>query len=320
MKWKRVKGVVLGCLLLTALFIAFHAVRRIPGDFSFNVHEVRGYFHCNPRQMEQVTEQDVSVTECFHPALPEGTSEPIFVTFLNKAWIQMAKNWVCSAKRVGLEGRLYLIGMEEGVCKSFTDVPCYQLPGKGIREGQFGQLNYQHYMIERTKLIIRVLSCSQANVVFADGDIVFIKNPIHHLDLALKGNDAVFQGDSTGLQAVDTAISYVFSYICAGFMYIRPNIATKHLFQSVLSYQESWNWNDQAGINLCIHHHSQSLSWKLLDKAYFPNGKEYFEFNPDNPDAVIVHANFILHLYSKQSKLHAKGLWCVSDLTSHNGS
>eukprot|EP00731_Ephydatia_muelleri_P025728 Em0017g811a len=227
----------------------------------------------------------------FDPPLP--TSNTIIVTFINKEWIPLAQNWICSAERVGLSNALYLVAMERNVCQHFPNTPCYQHPTAAIEGTYFGQPGYQQFMIERTRFILSMLPCTKSHVLLSDTDIVFKKNPIALLDSELVNHDIVFQEDSTGIYLMDSFVTYIFSYICGGFVYLKPSNEMVNFYRSVLTYQLNWNWNDQAGLNICIRHRSRSLRWKTLDKTLFPNGKEFFHFHPDNMMALAVHANFM---------------------------
>eukprot|EP00731_Ephydatia_muelleri_P015949 Em0009g373a len=237
----------------------------------------------------------------------------IIVTFVNTEWILLAQNWICSATRVGLQNSLYLIAVAPDVCSHFPTTPCYQHPSLSLPGALYAQPEYQKFMIERTKLVLSILSCTKSKILLSDSDIVFLRNPIPILNNELLVHDIVFQEDSTGEQMLDNFATYVYSAICGGFMYLKPNNRTMDLFLSVLAYQLNWNWNDQSGINICIRWHGRYISWKTLDKSRFPNGKEFFEFNRNNKGAMVIHANFIRYIPDKVGKMMSQGVWCLKD-------
>ena len=299
----------LSIIVLIALIVVLLYSLLMSKEFRFNPSAAKGYHFCSTQLHETDTHRQCQ--NVFDPPLP--TSNTIIVTFINKEWISLAQNWVCSAERVGLGNALYLVAMEPNVCKHFPNTPCYQHPTATIQGTYFGQPGYQQFMIERTKVILSMLPCTKSHVLLSDTDVVFLKNPIATLDQELVDYDIVFQEDSTGVYLVDSFATYVFSYICGGFVYLLPSNRTVDFFESVLTYQLNWNWNDQAGLNICIRHRSHTLSWRMLDKTLFPNGKEFFFFHRDNMMALAVHANFMPRSVDKVASMIGQGVWCLRE-------
>jgi hypothetical protein len=243
---------------------------------------------------------------------PRPDSDVLIVTFVNSAWIPLAHNWICSAERVGLKESLYLIAFEDGVCSQLpTDIPCYRHPNANLGRAVYGNPGYQKLVIERTRIIPRLLSCT-SKLVLVDADISFLKNPLAYLKGFTKDKDIVFQADSIRVKMVDTVLPYFFSYICGGFIYMNSNNATRQLWLSVLQYQEDFLWNDQAGLNICIRHSSQTVRWANLDSEYFPNGQQFFAYNMNNPRKImIVHANHF-HDEEKIVRMIGADVWCYT--------
>ena len=235
---------------------------------------------------------------------------PIIVTFVNAAWLSLAQNWVCSAEKVGLANNIYLISFERGVCAKFPDVKCYEHPHVTVKGTAFGKAGYRTLMMERTKVILRLLSCYQ-NVALVDADISFMRNPLSYLESVMTNKDIVFQADSVGVGFVDAVLPFFFSYICGGFIFMKSNYATKRLWMSVLQYQQNFFWNDQAGLNVCIRHHGQSVSWETLDSKHFPNGRQFFFYEESSMNEVmIVHANHLQGV-DKHIRMIGAGVWCT---------
>ena len=141
------------------------------------------------------------------------------------------------------------------MCQHFPNTPCYQHPTAAIEGTYFGQpAGYQQFMIERIRFILSMLPCTKSHVLLSDTDVVFKTNPISVLDLELVNNHIVFQEDSTGIYLVDSFAAHTFSYICGGFVYLKPSIKIVDFYTSVLAYQVKWNWNDRAGLNICIQY------------------------------------------------------------------
>ena len=270
-------------------------------------HAIRGYPYC-PVNKSLIKDYAVKYVCDFDPQ-PNPDVDVIIITFVNSAWITLAKNWVCSAEKVGLKEHLFLVSFESGVCSSFKSdgVRCYEHT-KVIPGTVFGEPDYQKLVIERTRLVLKLLNCGQ-RILMADADISFLQNPLDVLkDLTVK-KDVVFQADSSGVGFVDVWLHYVFRYICGGFIYMKPTAATKQLWLSVLKYQTDYKWNDQAGLNICIRHHSHNISWDTLDAKRFPNGKQFFHYRERSDKSMIVHANHLIDT-NKIAHMIAARVWC----------
>lgn len=275
-------------------------------------HALSGYSHCaidNSKLINYSRKYPCDFT-------PRPNPDVLIVTFVNLAWIPLARNWICSAEKVGLKKSLYLIAFEDGVCSELpADVTCYQDPNANFKHTVFGRTTYQKLVIERTRVILRLLSCS-TTIAFVDADITFLKNPMAYLEAFTKQRDIVFQADSIRVKFVDAVLPYFFSYICGGFIYLHSNHATKQLWLSVLQYQENFNWNDQAGLNICVRHYTQAVRWATLDSAHFPNGQQFFAYDMKNPSTnMIVHANH-LQGEAKIVRMISSDVWCYAPVAA----
>ncbi len=297
-------------LKILLLFLLYHALKYfIVATGLYRQVEpgaVKGFGHCNV-ELSAFANFSQNFPCDFSP--PPNPTGPVIVTFVNSAWLSLAQNWVCSAKRVGIDKYIYLVSFEKGVCGYFPGVKCYEHPRVSVSGTAFGKAGFRTLMMERTRVILRFLSCYQ-KVALVDADISFVKNPLSHLENVLDDKDIVFQADSVGVSFVDTVLPVFVSYVCGGFIFMKSNYATKKLWLSVLQYQENFFWNDQAGLNVCLRHHSQSVSWATLDSKYFPNGRQFFFYEESNiNDVLIVHANHLQGV-DKQMRMIAAGVWC----------
>ena len=282
-----------------------------------NPHAMRGYPHCsiNNSLLNDYNKKN----QCDFTPQPNPT-DVLIVTFVNSAWISMARNWICSAEKVGLKKNLYLIAFEDGVCSQLPEVPCYQHPGANFDRTVFSEPEYQKLVTERTRVILKLLTCFP-KVALVDADITFLRNPLAYLEAITVDKDIVFQADSTRVRFLDRALPYIFNYICGGFIYMKSGYATRQLWLSVLQYQENFLWNDQAGLNICIRHYSQTVRWDTLDAKYFPNGQQYFVYDERAKENMIVHAN---HLEDEEKivRMISSDVWCDAPVATEmcNGS
>jgi hypothetical protein len=301
-------------IAVVALFLLYQGImfflRVTKLQERVNPHAVRGSPYC-AIDNSKLTDYPMKYPCDFAPRPHPSDSNALIVTFINSAWIPLAHNWICSAEKVGLKKNLYLIAFEDGVCSQLqTDVPCYQHPTANFTRTVFSEPEYQKLVIERTRVILKLLSCSP-KLVLVDADITFLKNPLTYLRALTSDKlDIVFQADSSRVKFLDSVLPFFFSYICGGFIYMDSNYATRQLWLSVLQYQENFLWNDQAGLNICIRHYTQTVRWATLDSDYFPNGQQYFTYNMKNPSTnMIVHANH-LEDEAKIVRMIGADVWC----------
>ena len=76
------------------------------------------------------------------------------------------------------EQKFYVSTVQPGVCSQFPHVACQSEENLTLAATTFGEANYQKFMVERTKVILRLLSCDIKRILLADADTVFIKNPL----------------------------------------------------------------------------------------------------------------------------------------------
>lgn len=302
--------VILTFLTVIFILLCFRLTPKGIKEFRFTPQQFLGYSFCTSKVNKQELASFSNHYPCNFTIHVPSENGVTVVTFVNSGFINMTLNWVCSAKKVGLGNSLLLITLESGVCSHFPDVSCYHAKIGSVEAANFGEPSYQKFMIERTKLILRLLSCSTKRLLLADADVVFLKNPLYQLEKELGERDIVLQRDSTGVKMIDTIAYNLFNYICGGFIYMKINNSTKLLYQSVLQFQKYQTWNDQAGLNVCIRHHSLGMNWGLLSVSMFPNGKEYFDFGSNASEAVIVHANFKSGSMEKASNMIVRDIWC----------
>lgn len=309
---RKLISVLLVLILILSIYLLSTRSKSLK-DFRFAPKSLLGYPFCASNENKEKLPTFTTDYPCnFDLPVPSYKGLTV-VTFVNKGWINMTRNWICSAQKIGLGQSLFLITLEVGVCSHFPDIPCYHDNTIGVEAGKFGQPNYQKFMIQRTKLVLKLLSCNSKRLLLADADVVFLQNPVRPLELELGEKDIVLQRDSTGIKAIDNLAYNLFNYICGGFVYMKINNSTKLLYQSVLQYQMYQTWNDQAGLNVCIRHHTLGIQWALLSVPRFPNGKEYFDFGSNATKAVIVHANFKSGV-EKIVSMIVRGIWCYQDV------
>lgn len=187
----------------------------------------------------------------------------------------------------------------------------------------FGTGNFNLRLVSKFVLIRHVLRESGLPVIFTDGDIVFLKNPVTHFqNNALLSDKAVFFQNDRRAGDFDSEVKTQYrrgrlpnaSIICAGFSVWRPRETHHHLIEAVkngISAQQC----DQTTINRFNFWRKRNV--QLLRQDLFPNGS--FVFAPEGPrddvfdreEAYLVHANWMLGIEEKVKRLKAGGFWLI---------
>ena len=153
--------------------------------------------------------------------MTEEPDSPIVITFANEAWVNITKNWICQAQKAGINKTL-VVAFSKYLCNKISSSPNHYCWYPNItidrnsvptsvklkKEGTWGSQIYQNLMKFRTPIIYSLLNCKR-NILLADSDVVFLRNPLEYLTkIAVGGSvgescDVVFMKDSTGVSPID---------------------------------------------------------------------------------------------------------------------
>jgi len=134
------------------------------------------------------------------------------------------------------------------------------------------------------------------NVLFVDGDIVFLKNPmslIHEILAQDSTLEFIVQNDATEDK---------YEYMCTGFMWLRSNENTINItnFKRVRETIDSFQ-NDQQ----YMRKHAKQMKHVYFKLEDVPNGKYWREKKPQNP--YIIHFNYDVSEFKiKRMKMYHK--------------
>ncbi len=154
------------------------------------------------------------------------------------------------------------------------------------------------------------LLAQNEDVLYMDTDIVFLSNPLNEINT---NYDINIQDDACSRQ-------YKYSYLCTGFMYIKPNERTLRLLQQIIDEvtRQDYAINDQNALdilaakqNLFKFYNTTGLSINVLDGCKFPNGCRYFDHTDrycKKADSLIVHNNHIIGIEGKRKRFLKNGL------------
>jgi hypothetical protein len=228
-----------------------------------------------------------------------------FITLTNDGYIEYTQNLVNSLSDINLENsiKIYCVGK-----KSFKHFSDQALNTVYLNSGIFNSKNifqswrsknFNKLMFIKLSIIYENLKSSD-QVLYCDGDIVFLKNPLEELKKE-NNKDIVAQFDFNPDKDVKT--------LCAGFMLVNSNQKTLNLFNPSNVPSElldrHYYFDDQKYINENI----SDLNCKLLDIKEYPNGA-YFYKNFQKLQPKIIHFNYLLG-NEKKIKMQDMGFWSI---------
>jgi len=218
-----------------------------------------------------------------------------FLTQLNSGCIDICKNMLESAKRVGLPIDNFIIAcLDKSAYEAMKDY-------KGtIHYADIELTDYQNWSFDPSSTfrqivknkweLIKQIHDVHSSLCWIDTDIVFVKNPMDIID----NNPLIlFQCDRPG------------SLICSGFMVFNNTEACKAL---VAECGQNTEEDDQILVNNVVMKYKDHCG--LLDQERFPNGYIYHKLGLKDK-AVIVHNNHMVGIQEKTNKFKENGLWFI---------
>lgn len=221
-----------------------------------------------------------------------------FLTQLNSGCIEICKNMLKSAEKVGISmDDFYIACLDANAYEQMKEYPgAFLYRDQDLVEYQDWSFDSQSKFREIVRTKWRLISDIYEQVqelCWVDTDIVFIKNPVHMVHEASK-KYILFQSDSPG------------SALCSGFMIFNSTKECRELINECAENEEE---DDQILINIvAITKYNNSIG--ILDPNMFPNGHVYYKLN-NKKDAVIVHNNHMIGIQTKINKFKEEGLWYV---------
>lgn len=221
-----------------------------------------------------------------------------FLTFLNSGCINICKNMLISAEKVGIHmNNFYIACLDESSFDSLSDYSNAFLWENPQKESSASE--YQNWTFEKNsgfrsvvrhkwKIIQETYKSSQ-ELCWVDTDIVFKENPIE----LIEGQDEIlFQSDKPG------------STLCSGFMVFN---STSECEKMIRDCAMADNEDDQLIVNkIALDKYYDNIA--LLNEDLFPNGHVYYKENRKE-NAVIVHNNWMIGIDTKIQHFKDEKLW-----------
>lgn len=224
-----------------------------------------------------------------------------YLTQLNSGCIDICKNMLKSAERVGINKDDFIIAcLDKNAYEQFKSYSGAFLYGDyennnltTYQDWSFDpSSNFRKIVKSKWKLIKEIYS-KYNNLCWVDTDIVFLQNPLSYIE---KNPKVLFQCDTPG------------SLICSGFMVFNENNISKRIIDICGNDTEE---DDQIMINqVILNNQSFHSECALLNQELFPNGYVYYKLGKKK-SAIIVHNNHMVGINTKIQHFKDENLWFI---------
>lgn len=219
-----------------------------------------------------------------------------FLTFLNYGCIEICKNMIESARKVGISTTDFIIYCLDDASYSelknnFSCVRYNVNISSEYNDWTFDPNSEFRKIVRHKWKIIQDVHNKYKNLCWVDTDIVFIKNPVQIIE---NNKEILFQCDSPG------------SLLCSGFMVFNDSIECNDLIEECGNNEVE---DDQILLNnIALNKYKNNIA--ILNPELFPNGKIYYDYQLKK-NAFIVHNNHMIGIDTKIQKFKNEGLWFI---------
>ncbi|CAH1784470.1 unnamed protein product [Owenia fusiformis] len=250
----------------------------------------------------------------------------IILTIVDRAYLPMFWNLWKSLHNVKLTQCFLPISLDIFTFEALTNknITTYFEVGydskSNVNISKFGTVEFNRKTNQKITYLLQVLKLGY-NVLFTDGDVVFLRDPFETLNCVYPDCDLAVQSNGMRLPWQLLKESGLHrntktDEINSGFMYLRASKPTISLFTKVrsLSIKGNFSRNDQDYLNivaqpiLCKTTKSD-LKIKILDKQKYVPGLVLKQMQKVAPEVVIIHNNFLMEHTDKIAGFKKFGLW-----------
>jgi len=181
---------------------------------------------------------------------------PNIVTFCDKNYITVGKNWLNCISKLGLRNNVKIITLDDETRNEFDeDISIYKpLP--------LGDHDLNSLWVHRMKVLFELLE-NEGDLIHSDADALWLKNPFN--DIQQCNADVVFTQGTIWPPDVHLKQGFV---LCCGFFYLSQNTRTFKFMNKVLS-RLLIEKDDQVAVNRVVAESLQSWDIKQPYKVAF---------------------------------------------------
>lgn len=227
------------------------------------------------------------------PSAPPG-DDALVVTLANSGYVPAAHNWFESLRRVGLAERALVFATSARAERALAarGVPCRRLSSRHLAacpdlRTDFRTAGWREIVLRKLEVVHRLLRQGRS-VLFADADVVFLRDPLAYLAAATAAGGLSIQQDRHSRSRPNAKPDW---RLCTGFFFVRPSAATLHLFDLRRDDVTDFD-NDQPLLNRRIAR--DAVRHRKLPIELFPNGRVWYRSHRELVDAFVVHFNWVV--------------------------
>ena len=244
-----------------------------------------------------------------------------FITLTNYGYREYTDNMIQSLEILGIGDIVNIYCIDEDAYAYFKErrpknvvYLIKNLYGKKVKEFiPYQEDNWEDVVYNKLN-IIRNLLRRNIDVIFIDGDIVFLKNPIDDLKEKIKkyhNTDVFFQNDC---QKGDSS----YDLICSGFMYVRAtenNIRFFYPFDKSFAFKDNTKVDFRRNFIICDQLYLNSVKSELKYKCFkvgdYSNGYHWGKLR-ENEDysPYLIHFNWIVG-HEKMKEMKNNNYWYI---------
>lgn len=230
----------------------------------------------------------------------------LYVSVLNYGYLMYIMNMLKSLSKWGIDKKILLVCLDKESF-NFLSRKGYKTICLDTKITEFSKFDSgKRYL---TICFFKWFAISQlldtgANILFTDGDIVYLKNPLSEIKKLNGMIDIWIQNDTRSENSMNN--------LCTGFFYVKSNESTRQQFQVASDDQKRLFFNgsgDQLYFNMYM---KPNLLCSVLPLNEYPNGAYFYMTHQLQPSTILVHFNWVIG-HEKLAKMKQVGLWILTE-------
>ena len=238
--------------------------------------------------------------------------------FLTGGLKEEAENSIQTLKYLGLSDKLVVTALDDEayihIRKLGVKVVKRQTNLKRLTK--WGSKSFRDINLNKYDIVLDLLQREKKIVVYADPDVVFLKDISDDIVKFNESNyDVMIQNDVSRFNEKDK------TNFCAGFIFFKPNEKTVAMVRRTQKKTIEGYLDDQYSLNMELNNKGNGINFGIFSLKDYPNGKRYF----DHVDTIyksyrpmIVHNNYLMTTNLKIRRLKKHGLWFLPPRWSHH--
>jgi len=235
------------------------------------------------------------------------------VQFFTKGHIEQWRNFLETARRVGVDDLIVVYALDEETVNACTK------EGVEVRRNLLGKINIKNVSYHKNNwgkvvsLKIEAIEdalCRGDFILYLDTDIVLLKDPFKNI-FNLTQKDILVQTDSGSGEIDDNTMNN----LCSGCIFLYPTRKSINFVKQWKKTMKKYKC-DQPAFNSVYKMHIAEIS--ILPRKDFPNGALYWDnqkIRYPYLKPVLIHNNHIVGIDAKNNRFKKSGLWFLNSNT-----